>query len=55
MKPIIEWLSEFNAEYDAYSQILYIRKAMRVNEFIYLKSVLETFRYKLKDIIIKGK
>lgn len=55
MRLIIEWLSEFNAEYDVYSQILYIRKAMRVNDFIYLKKVLEKFRYKLKDIIIDDK
>lgn len=52
---IIEWLSEYDAEYDAHSQILYIRKAMKVSEFIYLKKVLENFRYKLKDIIIEDK
>jgi len=52
---IIEWLSEYNAEYDIETQVLYINKSMRVKDFIYLKKILERFRYKLRDIIIESR
>jgi len=54
MIAIIEWLENYNAEYDVASQILYIRKPMLVSDFIVLKKILEKYRYKLKDIIIES-
>lgn len=50
---IIEWLSEYDAEYNIYSQVLHIYKPMPVKEFMILKIILEPYKYKIKDIIIE--
>lgn len=54
MKEMINWLKQFNAEYNIESKILHIRKPMRVVEFVYLKKVLELYKDKIEDIIIES-
>ena len=55
MKYIIDWLNNYEAEYNIHTQILYIYKAMPVKEFTYLKRLLIPYMYKVKDIIIEGR
>lgn len=52
MSEIIEWLNNFDTEYNVKSKILHIRKPMRVVEFVYLKKVLEPYRDRISDIRI---
>ena len=54
-KKLIEWLSTYNAEYNIHTQVLHIKKPMRVKDFIFLKIYLKAYRYKLKDITIEGR
>lgn len=50
MKRLLEWLTEYGAEYDASSQVLKIRKPMQVGDFVELKKVLLPYRHRVKDI-----
>ena len=55
MKLIIEWLSNYGAEYDASKKILYIRKPMHVGDFVELKKVIkENCNVNLNDFIIES-
>jgi len=54
MSNVIKWLNKFDTEYNAESKVLHIRKPMKVTEFVYLKKILEPYRYKISDIIIEG-
>lgn len=54
MNYIFEWLSEYDAEYDASTKVLLIRKSMPVIEFAYLRRLLQPYMYKIEDIIIEG-
>lgn len=51
MKPIIEWLSTYGAEYDVVTKKLYIRKPMQVGDFVELKKIL--LKLGVKDIILE--
>lgn len=52
MKPIIEWLSFYGAEYDVRTKILYIRKPMQVGDFVELKKILKKMN-KINDIVLE--
>ena len=53
MREIIEWLDSYGAEYDVVSKILYIRKPMKVIDFIELKRILKEMN-KINDIIVES-
>lgn len=55
IQEIIKWLSRYEAEYNEYTQILHLYKAMPVKEFMTLKEILIPYRFKVKDIIIEGR
>ena len=54
MDDVIKWLNTFNADYNAESKVLHIKKPMKMAEFIFLKKVLEPYRDRISDIIIEG-
>lgn len=54
MSYIFEWLEQYNAEYNASTKILYIRKSIPVNEFTLLRRLLKPYMYKVEDIIVEG-
>ena len=51
MKVILEWLKKYNAEYDIPHNKVYIRKPMKVADFIELKKIL--YKWGVKDIIVE--
>ena len=53
MREIIEWLDGYGAEYDVKEKVLYIRKPMKVIDFIELKRILKEMG-KLEDIIVES-
>ena len=55
MQEIIKWLEKYNTEYNEYTQVIHIYKAMPVKEFMTLKIILNPYRFKVKDIIIEGR
>lgn len=52
MKPIIEWLISYGAEYDVVHKKVYIRKPMQVGDFYELRKIL--LKLGVKDIIIEN-
>lgn len=52
MKLIVEWLSQYGAEYDVARKKVYIKKPMQVGDFYELRKIL--LRLGVKDIIIEN-
>jgi len=52
MKPIIEWLSRYGAEYDVPNKKLYIRKPMQVGDFVELKKIVK--KLGVEEIIVES-
>ena len=52
MRLIVEWLSQYGAEYDVVHKKVYIRKPMRVGDFYELRKIL--LKLGVKDIIIEN-
>lgn len=51
MNKIILWLSEYGAEYNQYTKVLFIRYPMPVKEFVFLKKLIKIkCQDKVKDI-----
>ena len=55
IQEVINWLSKYEAEYDIYTKVLHLYKAIPVKEFMTLKRILSPYRFKVKDIIIEGR
>lgn len=55
IQEVINWLSKYEAEYDIYTKVLHLYKAIPVKEFMTLKMILEPYRFKVKNIIIEGR
>lgn len=55
IQEVINWLSKYEAEYDIYTKVLHLYKAIPVKEFMTLKMILEPYRFKVKNIIIESR
>lgn len=51
MRLIVEWLSQYGAEYDVVQKKLYIRKPMQVGDFVELKKIVK--KLGVVDIILE--
>ena len=52
MNNLLEWLNDYDAEYDVANKILIIKKPMQVGDFVELKKILKE-KAKVKDIIVE--
>lgn len=52
MKPIIEWLNKYGAEYDIPNKKLYIRKPMQMGDFVELKKIVK--KLGVEEIIVES-
>lgn len=52
MERLLEWLKPYGAEYSPRFKVLYIRKPMRVGDFVELKRILKE-KNLINDIVIE--